>query len=47
MDFMRNLHVHEAYEKMLKMLDEIGIRYTTYLWDTMYKGLDDYCKHIS
>lgn len=45
MDFIRNHHVHDAYEKMLKVLDEIGIRYTTYLWDPMYKGLDDYCKY--
>lgn len=47
MDFLRNHHVFDAYEKMLKMLDGIGIRYMTYLWDPMYKGLDDYCKYMN
>lgn len=42
MDLRTNLHVREAYQKLLELLKAMGFRYGTYLWDERYKGLDDY-----
>ncbi len=42
MDFMTNHHVQEAMDKLLELLDELGFKYSTYVWDSRYKGLDDY-----
>ncbi len=42
MDFSTNHNVQNGYKKLLALLDEMGSRYSTYLWDPRYKGLDDY-----
>lgn len=42
MDFVTNYHVQNGYQNLLKLLDDMGFRYGTYLWDPTYKGLDDY-----
>lgn len=42
MDFAVNHHVQNGYNSLLQLLDNMGFRYGTYLWDPRYKGLDDY-----
>ena len=42
MDFIVNQHVQNGYHCLLSLLDEMGFCYGTYLWDSRYKGLDDY-----
>lgn len=42
MDLVANHHVQNGYNELLQLLDRMGFRYGTYLWDTRYKGLDDY-----
>ena len=42
MDFCTNFHVQAAYQNLYRLLDELGFRYGTYLWNPEYKGLDDY-----
>lgn len=42
MDFAINHHVQNGYNDLLRLLDRMGFRYGTYLWDARYKGLDDY-----
>lgn len=42
MDMLRNHTVMKAYESLCKMIEEVGFHYGTYLWDSRYKGLDDY-----
>lgn len=42
MDFASNHHVQNGYNSLLQLLDDMGFRYGTYLWDPSYKGLDDY-----
>lgn len=42
MDFFKNVHVQSGYNSLLALLNEMGFRYGTYVWDPRYKGLDDY-----
>lgn len=42
MDFASNHHVQNGYKNLQQLLDSMGFRYGTYLWDPAYKGLDDY-----
>lgn len=42
MDFCTNQHVQNGYNNLLQMIDGMGFRFGTYLWDPRYKGLDDY-----
>ena len=42
MDFSTNQHVQNGFNSLLSLLNEMGFRYGTYLWDARYKGLDDY-----
>lgn len=42
MDFATNHHVQNGYNDLLLLLDRMGFRFGTYLWDSRYKGLDDY-----
>ena len=42
MDFLTNPHVERGYANLTRMLEAMGFRYGTYLWDPTYKGLDDY-----
>ena len=42
MDFSLNKNVQMGFNNLLLLLDDMGFKYGTYLWDTQYKGLDDY-----
>jgi hypothetical protein len=42
MDFLTNYHVQNGFSRLLSLLDEMGFRFGTYIWDPRYKGLDDY-----
>lgn len=42
MDFLVNRHVEKGYNDLYQLLEEMGFRYGTYLWDSRYNGLDDY-----
>lgn len=42
MDFSTNHNVQNGYNSLMALLDEMGFRYGTYIWDPRYKGLDDY-----
>ena len=42
MDFSTNIHVQNGFNNLLTLLDEMGFRFGTYVWDPRYKGLDDY-----
>jgi predicted RNA-binding Zn-ribbon protein involved in translation (DUF1610 family) len=42
MDFLRNPHVKEGYQKIVDLLDKMGIRFGTFLWDPEFNGLDDF-----
>jgi hypothetical protein len=42
MDYVTNCYVQSAYEKLMALLDRMGFRYGTYVWDPQYKGLDDF-----
>lgn len=42
MDFATNHHVQNGYQSLLTLLDTMGFRFGSYLWDPQYKGLDDY-----
>ena len=44
MDYFSNPNVSEAYEKMTKVVTKLGLSYSTLIWDSNYKGLDDYLK---
>ena len=45
MDYLKNPHVCEGYNNLANVLCEVGIEYGTYLWDPIFKGLDDYVLH--
>lgn len=42
MDMLTNWHVQNGYNNLLSLLDEMGFKYGTYLWNPKYKGFDDY-----
>ena len=42
MDFLTNFHVQNGFNNLLNVLDDLGFTFGTYLWDSRYKGLDDY-----
>lgn len=42
MDFSLNKNVQMGFNNLLSLLDDMDFKYGTYLWDTQYKGLDDY-----
>lgn len=42
MDLITNPHVQNGYNKLLSLLNQMDFKYGTYLWDSRYKGLDDY-----
>ena len=42
MDMLTNPHVQNGYRNLLALLEGIGLSYGSYLWDSRYKGLDDY-----
>lgn len=45
MDFLTNPHVQKGYEALISMLDQKGFRFGSFMWDSNYKGLDDYIWH--
>lgn len=42
MDFLKNPHVQIGYENLVLLMEQLGIKFGTYIWDNSYKGLDDY-----
>lgn len=46
MDFLSKPSVKNGYTLLTHMLDELGIAYGTYLWNPMFKGLDDYVNYL-
>ncbi len=42
MDFSLNKNVQMGFNNLLSLLNDMEFKYGTYLWDTQYKGLDDY-----
>ncbi len=46
MDLLCNFHVKDGYNALMSLLNEMGFKYMTYLWNPYYKGLDDYIYHI-
>lgn len=42
MDMSSNPYVQSGYMKLLELIDKMGFKFGTYLWDGKYKGLDDY-----
>lgn len=42
MDMSTNCHVQNAFENLTQLLNELNLKFGTYLWDSEYKGLDDY-----
>ena len=42
MDMMKNPHVQNGYSALLWMLNGMGLKFGTYLWNPLYNGLDDY-----
>ncbi len=42
MDYITNPNVQSALNQLLALLDANGFQYGTYLWDSRYKGLDDF-----
>lgn len=42
MDFLINPHVQNGFDNLLQLLDDNDLTFGTYLWDSRYKGLDDY-----
>lgn len=47
MDFLINWHVQNGYNNLLELLNNMGFRFGTYIWDSRYKGLDDYIYGLS
>ena len=37
MDFCTNIHVQNGFNNLLSLLDEMGFRFGTYVWDPRYK----------
>lgn len=42
MDLLINYHVQKGFHELLALLNNMGFRFGTYLWDPKYKGLDDF-----
>lgn len=42
MDYLTNPNVSEAYDKMTKLITKLGFSYSTLIWDSKQKGLDDF-----
>lgn len=45
MDYLTNPHVQKALEITKEMTAKCGLKYQRYIWDTNFKGIDDYLKH--
>ena len=42
MDFMKNPHVQSGYLDLIRVINAVGFKFGTYLWNPEYNGLDDY-----
>ena len=42
MDFLKNPHVQKGYQNLIQLIEDIGFRYGTYVWDPSFNGLDDF-----
>ena len=47
MDMLKNCHVQGSYRALLWILDGMGLKFGTYLWNPYYNGLDDYIWHYN
>ena len=47
MDMLKNCHVQSGYRTLLWMLESMGLKFGTYLWNPYYNGLDDYLRHYT
>ncbi len=51
MDQTSNPHVQQGLDRLLALLDSMDFKFGSYVWDSRYKGLDDYiwehCLHKS
>ena len=42
MDFLKNPHVQNGYQNLIRLIENLGFLYGTYIWDPAFNGLDDY-----
>ena len=42
MDMLTNPNVRNGFLSLMELLDSMGFKFGTYVWDVRYKGLDDY-----
>lgn len=42
MDMLTNHHVQSGFQKLNELLNDMEFKFSTYVWDPTYKGLDDY-----
>lgn len=42
MDYITNPHVKSGRDQLKEKLSKAGLDFVTYVWDPMYKGIDDY-----
>ena len=42
MDMMTNHNVRNGFLNLIELLDSMDFKFGTYLWDSRYKGLDDF-----
>ena len=42
MDYLTNPNVQQGKQNLLNILYEMGLKYTTLVWNPDYKGMDDY-----
>lgn len=45
MDYLTNPNVKKAMEKTKEIIIGCGLKYQRYVWNTSYKGIDDYLKY--
>ena len=46
MDMLTNPNVRNGFLSLTELLDSMGFKFGTYVWDSRYKGLDDYACEI-
>lgn len=45
MDYLTNPNVQKALVRTREIVQNCGLRYQRYVWNTEYKGIDDYLKY--
>lgn len=46
MDVFKNPHVQNGLENLCRILSEVGLEFKIMMWNSTYKGIDDYLKHM-